>query len=179
MRESRMVLLYGQIQPHWNGTVLVPIWGINWATYWASKTIWRVKMESPREILDFWVAKTPAAPPPPRPDHSHTFSCLLQTTPSKRSIFSYTSGHYTSWWVLTVPTGFFPLLLTNNETKLNLEISNIYSVLSKFLHIFFNWNNRVNYTQEQIFCGMAIRINIKYHNNTSLREYPVFFGSSF
>ena len=59
-----------------------------------------------------------------------------------------------------MPTGFFPLLLTNNETKLNLEISNIYSVLNKFLHIFFNWNNRVNYRQEQIFCGMAIRINI-------------------
>ena len=77
-----------------------------------------------------------------------------------------------------MPTGFFPLLLTNNETKLNLEISNIYSVLNKFLHIFFNWNNRVNYTQEQIFCGMAIRINIKYHNNTSLREHPVFLVSS-
>ena len=73
-----------------------------------------------------------------------------------------------------MPTGFLPLLLTNKETKLNLEISNIYSVLNKFLHSFLTGIIDLITHRNRFFCGTAIRINIKYHNKTSLREHPVF-----
>ena len=116
------------IYPHWNGAVLVQIWGAKLTLTSGPIRPWEGLIW--KTLAPLWIFKWPKQLP--------QISALLQTTPQKvADSVPRTSGHFSSLWVF-----FVPLLIS--EIKRNLKLSNIFSVLNKLLYTFFAKNNEVS-----------------------------------
>ena len=116
-------------------------WGLNQPLYWGQirpceGSIWKTP-------VPFWNFKWPKQPA--------QISALLQMTPQNRA------NSAPCWAISEVEWSF--LCLANNETKLNLQLSNTH-LFRSCTYLFKPYNNQVNYRFEDS-CGITYMINCK------------------